>query len=104
MYEGIEPEAPKSSRHKLVNPHYFSGVYDGADNRKLWEEVRDYLESHYDLEKVKRIDGCAKTEASHKRIAESRAYILSNWTAARVRLRKQEGVGGCSAEGHFFVS
>ena len=49
VYEGIEPESPKSKRHKLVNPHYFSGVYDGADNAKLWDEVYAYLDNHYDL-------------------------------------------------------
>lgn len=51
VYEGIEPEAPRSKRNKLVNPRYFSGVYDGADNAKLWDEVYAYLDSHYDLEK-----------------------------------------------------
>ena len=51
VYEGIEPESPKSKRHRLVNPHYFSGVYDGADNAKLWDEVYAYLDSHYDLKK-----------------------------------------------------
>ena len=46
VYEGLEPESPKSKRHKLVNPHYFSGVYDGADNAELWDEVYAYLDSH----------------------------------------------------------
>ena len=170
VYEGIEPESPKSKRHKLVNPHYFSGVYDGADNAKLWDEVYAYLDSHYDLKKVKKIylnaDGgtwiqsgkkriagitsvldefhlqkyllkmtshlkdsvddarkelcdaiksgtkadfqsvverlkvCAETEAIEKRIEESGAYILSNWTAAKIRLKDRETVKGCSAEGH----
>ena len=55
VYEGIEPESPKSKRHKLVNAHYFSGVYDGADNVKLWDEVYAYPDSHYNLRKVKKI-------------------------------------------------
>ena len=174
VYEGIEPESPKSKRHKLVNPHYFSGVYDGADNAKLWDEVYAYLDSHYELKKVKKIylnaDGgtwirsgkkriagitsvldefhlqkyllkmtghmkdsaddarkelcdaiksgiksdfqeivkrlkaCAETESAEKRIEkrieESGAYILSNWTAAKIRLKDRETVKGCSAEGH----
>lgn len=170
VYEGIEKEAPKSKRHRLVNPHYFSGVYDGEDNQKLWEEVYEYLDSHYDLGKVKkvylnadggswiqggkkqivgitsvldefhlrkyllkltshmldsaedarkelcraieegtkvdfeevvkRIDGYAETESTHKRVSESAAYILSNWTAAKIRLSDRETVKGCSAEGH----
>lgn len=73
VYEGIEKEAPKSKRHRLVNPHYFSGVYDGGDNQELWEEVYEYLDSHYDLEKVKKIylnaDGGGWIQAGKKRIA-----------------------------------
>ena len=38
VHEGIEPEAPKSKRHRLINPHYFCR-WRGQDNRKLWEEV-----------------------------------------------------------------
>jgi len=170
VYEGIEPEAPRSKRNKLVNPRYFSGVYDGADNAKLWDEVYAYLDSHYDLEKVKKIylnaDGgswiqsgkkriagitnvldefhlqkyllkmtghmkdsvddagkelrdavksgtkadfqevverlkaCAEIESTEKRIDESASYILSNWTAAKIRLENRKTVKGCSAEGH----
>lgn len=55
VYEGIEKEAPESTRHRLVNPHYFSGTYAGTDNEKLWEEVFGYLDSNYDLSKVKKI-------------------------------------------------
>lgn len=73
VYEGIEPESPKSKRHKLVNPHYFSGGYDGVGNAKLWDEVYAYLDSHHDLKKVKKIylnaDGGTWIQARKKRIA-----------------------------------
>ena len=55
VYEGIEKEAPKSKRNKLIGRYYFSGVYDGKMNAALWEEVETYLASHYNLEKVKKI-------------------------------------------------
>lgn len=55
VYEGLEPEAPKSKRWRLVNPHYFSGVYQGNDNKQLWKEVADYIESHYETDKIKKI-------------------------------------------------
>lgn len=55
VYEGIEPDAPKSKRHHLINPHYFSGTYDGEKNKVLWDEVYTYLENTYDLSKVKKI-------------------------------------------------
>ncbi len=73
VYEGVEPEAPRSKRHRLVNAHYFSGVYDGADNQKLWDEVYEYLDSYYDLSKVKKIylnaDGGAWIQAGVKRLS-----------------------------------
>ena len=55
VYEGVEPEAPKSRRWRLVNPHYFSGVYAGDDNKALWKEVASYIESHYDMESIEKI-------------------------------------------------
>ncbi|MCD7723988.1 MAG: ISLre2 family transposase [Clostridiales bacterium] len=170
VYEGVEPEAPKSKRNRLINPHYFSGVYEGEDNQKLWDEVYEYLDNNYDLSKVKKIylnadgggwiqagknriagvtsvldefhlskyllkmtghmlesagearkelyavirngtkekfrevvekiEGCAETEAAKKRVAEGANYILSNWTAAKIRVEKRDAIAGCSAEGH----
>ncbi|HIS55759.1 MAG TPA: hypothetical protein IAB48_03775 [Candidatus Fimimorpha excrementavium] len=55
VYEEIEPEVLRSKKNKLVNSRYFSGVYSGADNTKLWGEVYTYLDSHYVLEKVKKL-------------------------------------------------
>ncbi|WP_051671833.1 ISLre2 family transposase [Oribacterium sp. P6A1] len=73
VYEGIEPESPKSTRHKLINPHYFCGVYDGNDNEKLWQEVYDYLEETYDLSKVEKVylnsDGGAWISGAKKRLS-----------------------------------
>lgn len=170
VYEGIEKEAPKSKRHRLVNPHYFCSVNTGKGNEEFWDEVYEYLDSRYDLKKVKRIylnsDGggwvrsgmkriagivhvldefhlekyltrltshmkdrrwdaadelrrmirrgtkkefkeladCLKgylqKEENVRRIDEAAEYILSNWTAARLRLRHKEGVVGSSTEGH----
>ena len=49
---------------------------------------------------VERLKDCLETETGIKRIEKSEEYILSNWTAARLRLSRKEGVVGCSAEGH----
>ena len=170
VHEGIEPEAPESRRYKLINPHYFTGTANSITNEGFWDEVYEYIDSHYDLKKVKKIyassDGggwimagirhiggivhvldqfhleknirrlCSHmkdsaddvSEELHriigkgtkqeyremleklkgyfpdgeptKRFLESGEYILSNWTAARYRLRKVEGVIGSSTEGH----
>ena len=73
VYEGIEKEAPESRRHKLIHPYYFSGTYEGEDNKKLWDEVYRYIEMTYDLDKVKRIylnaDGGTWIQGGKRRIA-----------------------------------
>lgn len=170
VHEGIEKEAPKSKRHKLVNPYYFCGTSSGAENSAFWDEVYEYINNHYDLNKVKkiylnadggawiksgmkriagityvldefhlekyltkltshmkdsredaadelrrairnstkkefeesvsRLEGCLENESGLKRLIDAKEYILSNWTAAKLRLRHQEGVKGSSTEGH----
>lgn len=73
VHEGIEPEAPRSRRHKLVNPHYFCRG-DGQDNQALWKEVYAYIEAVYDLGKVKRIylssDGGPWIKAGYKGLSD----------------------------------
>lgn len=55
VYEGVEPEAPMSDRYRLIEPHYFSGVYEGKDNELLWDEVLEYIDSKYDIDKIEHI-------------------------------------------------
>lgn len=170
VYEGIENESPKSQRHCLMNPYYFCGVNTGEGNQKFWDEIYEYMDSHYDLEKVKRIyvnsdggswiksgmkriagithvldgfhlekyltkltshmkdsreeaawelrnairnktkgefkelaeelEGYLEAENGLKRMEEAREYILSNWTAAKNRLLRKDGITGSSTEGH----
>jgi hypothetical protein len=47
VYEGVERESPKSKRWKLVNTHYFSGLYERERNTDLWLEVADYIDASY---------------------------------------------------------
>lgn len=54
VHEGIAPEAPGSKRHRLVNPHYFC-TSSMTDNGKFWKEVSDYIESTYEVLKIKKI-------------------------------------------------
>lgn len=53
---------------------------------------------------TKKIADCLKgylqKQGSIRRIAEVAEYILSNWTAAILRIRHKEGVVGCSTEGY----
>lgn len=172
VHEGIEPEAPKSRRFRLINPHYFSAVASGKANEALWKEVSEYIESHYERKNIKKIyinsdggswiksgfriiqgvthvldgyhlDKSLSTLTNHmldsaddvkdeiRRIIKSgtkaefsdytdtiseyfkeenvpdsftkaRNYIINNWTAARYRLIKKEGITGSSTEGHVY--
>ena len=54
VFEGIRPVSPKSDRHELIHPHYFCRGND-QDNKNLWKEVFDYIETTYDMEQIKRI-------------------------------------------------
>lgn len=54
VYEGTDTE--ENGRQKLINAKYFGGVYDGSQGVKdLWTEVRKYIESAYETEKIKQI-------------------------------------------------
>ena len=72
VHEGIEREAPKSKRHKLINPHYFSGAYEGEKNKDLMDMVYEYIDTTYDISKIKKIyfssDGGEWIKAGMKRI------------------------------------
>ena len=168
--ECVTKEGEWQKRHELKNPYYFSGLYEGKDNEKLWREVYDYISHVYDLDQVEHIylmsDGggwiragrdllcdvthvldefhvkkyllkmtrhmldsaedarkeiCeivrdetrekfeeevaklityTKTDAERKHVEEGAAYILNNWSAAKIRLAGRKHVVGCSAEGH----
>ena len=81
VYEGIEPDAPKSRRHHLVNPHYF--CREGTeDNDSLWDEVYSYIESTYDVGKIERIylnsDGGSWIKAGMHRISGIQ-YVLDEF-------------------------
>lgn len=82
VYEGIEKDAPESSRHHLVNPHYFSGTYEGKENEKMWNEVYEYIESNYEIDKIKKIflnaDGGAWIKACKKQI-RGITYVLDEF-------------------------
>jgi hypothetical protein len=55
VHEGVEKDSPKGGRNRLINAHYFAGGYPGAENNVLAEEIYEYLDRTYDLEKVKKI-------------------------------------------------
>ncbi|XME01438.1 ISLre2 family transposase [Lachnospiraceae bacterium C1.1] len=61
--------------------------------------IRDGKKSDF-FEVVEKLKNCTTSEAVVQRIDSAASYISSNWTAAKYRLKKSEGVVACSAEGH----
>ena len=88
VYEGIEPEAPKSKRNRLIRPHYF--CRGEGDNGELWDEVYAYIEAHYDIDKIKQIylnsDGGAWIKAGYKRI-DGIEYMLDEFHLSKYLLK-----------------
>ena len=88
VYEGIEPEAPKSKRNRLINTHYF--CWGDGDNKALWDEVYAYIEAHYDIKKIKQIylnsDGGAWIKAGYKRI-DGIQYVLDEFHLSKYLLK-----------------
>lgn len=53
VYEGINREQEEGI---LINPRYFGGIYEGTIGlERLWREVWEYLDSEYDIKKIKKI-------------------------------------------------
>lgn len=52
VYEGIETEG---KRRSLKHRKYFGGYYTGEENKRLWEEVKEYIEETYDTDSLETI-------------------------------------------------
>lgn len=90
VHEGMEPEAPQSKRYKLINPHYFCRVCDGKDNEAFWDEIYEYMDTHYELEKVKQVylnaDGGGWIETAKARI-KGLTYVLDEFHLQKYLIR-----------------
>ncbi|MBB2182432.1 ISLre2 family transposase [Lachnospiraceae bacterium MD1] len=78
-----------------------SHLLDSAEEarQEMYKTMRSGTKREFEkvIEKILKVtDG----EATIKRVKESKEYILSNWSAVKVRLEEKEGIVGCSAEGH----
>ena len=81
VYEGIDTEG--NGCPKLVNVKYFGGVYDGTEGvETFWREVYAYIESAYDVDKIKRInvngDGAAWIKAGVKVLPKAK-FVLDKF-------------------------
>lgn len=78
-----------------------SHLLDSAEEvrNEIYEAIKRRTKADFEkvIEKILKVtDG----EAAQKRVKESKDYILSNWSAIKVRLANRDGIVGCSAEGH----
>ncbi len=83
VYEGVEPEAPKSQRMKLVKPKYFGGIYEGSKGvEQFWREIYEYIQATYEVGKIKHIyingDGASWIKSGRKWIAGS-TFVLDKF-------------------------
>ena len=78
-----------------------SHMKDSAEDarRELYKALRRGTKEEF-CEITGRLKACLADETGARRIDEARDYFLENWQPARRRLLHQEGVAGCSAEGH----
>ncbi len=81
IYEGVETE--DTERPRLINAKYFGGVYEGSEGvKKFWGEVRDYIESAYETEKISHIyingDGAAWIKSGISVLPKSK-FVLDKY-------------------------
>lgn len=68
---------------------------------EIYDCIRNKQKSDF-TQLVEKIKGCTDSEKIQEKVEIAAKYIDSNWTAAKYRLRKKEGVLPCSAEGHVY--
>lgn len=90
VHEGVAPDAPKSRRYHLVNPHYFARVCDEKGNNAFWDEVYQYILDNYDVEQIKKIylsaDGGSWIKSGMKRLAGI-TYVLDEFHLTKYLIR-----------------
>lgn len=78
-----------------------SHLLDSAEDvrTELMKSMKNGTKQDFEavIEKILRV---TEGEAAIKRVNGSKDYILSNWSAVKVRLKNRDTIKGCSAEGH----
>lgn len=70
-----------------------------AARQELCEALKTGTKADFD-EIVERLLLSVEKEHIEKRVIEASEYILNNWVAAKRRVKRRDGIYGCSAEGH----
>ena len=80
-----------------LTSHMKDSKADAAD--ELRTVIRSKTKADFS-ELVEKLEGYLPGETGLERMEEAKVYILSNWTAAKLRLKHKDGVKGSSTEGH----
>lgn len=80
-----------------MTDHMLDSRYDAKV--EVCKSIRNCSKKEF-TELVERLREYAGTESEHKKIEEAAEYIKKNWSAAKRRLWRRDGVCACSAEGH----
>lgn len=95
LYEGIEKEGPDNKRNKLINKHYFGGVY--ANSEDLWGEVVNYIEDHYDSDVLEKVyisgDGASWIKTGIEMIGLKCRFILDKYHLNKYILQATSHLG-----------
>ena len=80
VYEGIKEE---NGRRELVNKKHFGGVYEGGEEiEQFWGEIREYIETSYDMEALEKIylngDGAAWIKSGQKYLEKAK-FVLDRY-------------------------
>ena len=80
-----------------LTSHMKDSQADATD--ELRKTIRNGTKADF-TELVEKLEGYLAGDTGMVRIEEAKAYILSNWMAAKLRLKHTDGVKGSSTEGH----
>lgn len=85
VYEGRELVSEgEQKRYRLLGVRYFSGLYEGREmNRKLWEEIDEYIRGTYELEKDGKIfimsDGGSWIDTARNVLGKETVQVLDEF-------------------------
>lgn len=80
-----------------LTSHMRDSQTDAAN--ELRKTIRSGTKAEF-TEQVEQLEGYLTVDTGRDRMEEAKTYILSNWTAAKIRLKHKDGVKGSSTEGH----
>lgn len=100
IFEGVEKESENSKRNRLINKHYFSGVYKKSED--IWVDVLEYIDTVYDdnyLEKIYIMgDGAPWIKTGVDVLGAKSCFVLDKFHLNQAIMRAIGHLGDLSVE------